>query len=403
MKYNKRAGRGFLACILAATLAVPGTALAVTSQDAEDAREQVSSMEDEMKKVQQTLTDLEGLKNDTAAYVRELDLSLEQLGAELSSLEEQRISKEEEIAAAQQELEEARQTEENQYEAMKLRIRYMYERGETSYFDILLQSENIADMLNRAEYISQIAEYDRNQLELYARTKEEVAQKEAVLEQEHSELLAVQEATEAKQASVETLLANKQQELQSYEAQIASAENQISEYEKDIALQEARIKEIEEEIRRQEEEARKQAEAAGTTYKTTSLGDINFIWPCPSSSRITSGFGGRSSPTEGASSNHKGIDIGASTGSDILAAADGTVTISTYSSSAGNYIMISHGGGVSTVYMHCSQRLVEVGDTVSQGQVIAKVGSTGYSTGPHLHFEIRSGGGNVDPSLYVSP
>ena len=108
MKYNKRAGRGFLACILAATLAVPGTALAVTSQDAEDAREQVSSMEDEMKKVQQTLTDLEGLKNDTAAYVRELDLSLEQLGAELSSLEEQRISKEEEIAAAQQELEEAR-------------------------------------------------------------------------------------------------------------------------------------------------------------------------------------------------------------------------------------------------------------------------------------------------------
>lgn len=403
MKYNKRAGRGFLACILAATLAVPGTALAVTSQDAEDAREQVSSMEDEMKKVQQTLTDLEGLKNDTAAYVRELDLSLEQLGAELSSLEEQRISKEEEIAAAQQELEEARQTEENQYEAMKLRIRYMYERGETSYFDILLQSENIADMLNRAEYISQIAEYDRNQLELYARTKEEVAQKEAVLEQEHSELLAVQEATEAKQTSVETLLANKQQELQSYEAQIASAENQISEYEKDIALQEARIKEIEEEIRRQEEEARKQAEAAGTTYKTTSLGDINFIWPCPSSSRITSGFGGRSSPTEGASSNHKGIDIGASTGSDILAAAGGTVTISTYSSSAGNYIMISHGGGVSTVYMHCSQRLVEVGDTVSQGQVIAKVGSTGYSTGPHLHFEIRSGGGNVDPSLYVSP
>ena len=403
MKYNKRAGRGFLACILAATLAVPGTALAVTSQDAEDAREQVSSMEDEMEKVQQTLTDLEGLKNDTAAYVRELDLSLEQLGAELSSLEEQRISKEEEIAAAQQELEEARQTEENQYEAMKLRIRYMYERGETSYFDILLQSENIADMLNRAEYISQIAEYDRNQLELYARTKEEVAQKEAVLEQEHSELLAVQEATEAKQASVETLLANKQQELQSYEAQIASAENQISEYEKDIALQEARIKEIEEEIRRQEEEARKQAEAAGTTYKTTSLGDINFIWPCPSSSRITSGFGGRSSPTEGASSNHKGIDIGASTGSDILAAAGGTVTISTYSSSAGNYIMISHGGGVSTVYMHCSQRLVEVGDTVSQGQAIAKVGSTGYSTGPHLHFEIRSGGGNVDPSLYVSP
>lgn len=403
MRHNRNAGRGFLACVLAVILAIPGTALAVTNQDAEEAREQVSSMEDEKEKVEETLKNLESLKNDTAAYVRELDTSLESLGEEISNLQQQRAAKEEEIAVTQGELEEAQEMERQQYESMKLRIQYMYERGETSYFDILMQSENIADMLNRAEYISQISEYDRNQLDAYARTKEQIAQKETELEAEHANLVALQEDLEAKHASVETLLANKQQELANYEAKIASAENEISEYEKDIALQEAKIKEIEEEIRRQEEEARKKAQEAGTTYKTTSLGDINFIWPCPSSSRITSGFGGRSSPTEGASSNHKGIDIGASTGSDILAAAGGTVTISTYSSSAGNYMMISHGGGVYTVYMHCSQRLVEVGDSVSQGQVIGKVGSTGYSTGPHLHFEIRSGGSNVNPSLYVSP
>ena len=105
----------------------------------------------------------------------------------------------------------------------------------------------------------------------------------------------------------------------------------------------------------------------------------------------------------GASTDHKGIDIGASTGSDIVAAASGTVIISTYSVSAGNYIMIDHGGGVFTVYMHCSQLLASVGDKVSQGQVIAKVGSTGYSTGPHLHFGIRSGGAYVNPLKYVSP
>ena len=149
------------------------------------------------------------------------------------------------------------------------------------------------------------------------------------------------------------------------------------------------------------DQARKQAQAQGEAYETVDLGNISFIWPCPSSRRITSAFGDRESPTEGASSNHKGVDIGAASGSDILAAAEGEVVISTYSYSAGNYIMIDHGGGVSTVYMHCSQLLADVGDSVSQGQVIAKVGSTGYSTGPHLHFGIRSGGSYVDPLNYV--
>ena len=106
---------------------------------------------------------------------------------------------------------------------------------------------------------------------------------------------------------------------------------------------------------------------------------------------------------EGASSNHQGVDIGAPTGSNIIAAASGEVIISTYSYSAGNYIMISHGGGVYTVYMHCSQLLASAGDQVKQGQVIAKVGSTGYSTGSHLHFGIRTGGKYVNPLNYVSP
>lgn len=403
MKNHSKAGRGFLACILAMSLAFPGTAAAVTSQDIKDAKDKASSIEEEKKKVERTLNDLESLKSDTAAYVRELDNSLEQLSDELSSLNDQTAAKEAEIAVTQEELEAARQTEEQQYQSMKLRIKYMYEKGDTNYIDMLVQAESFFEMLNKAEYISQISEYDRKQLNAYAETKNQIAAKEEQLQREHAELLEVQAATEAKQESVETLLASKQRELQNYEAKIASAEDQISAYEADIAAQEAKIQSIEAELKRQEEEARKKAEAAGQTYKTASLGNISFIWPCPSSSRITSGFGGRSSPTEGASSNHKGIDIGASTGSDILAAASGTVTISTYSASAGNYIMISHGGGVSTVYMHCSKRLVEVGDKVNQGDVIAKVGSTGYSTGPHLHFEIRSGGTSVNPTQYVSP
>ena len=118
---------------------------------------------------------------------------------------------------------------------------------------------------------------------------------------------------------------------------------------------------------------------------------------------MLSGYGKRKSPTAGASSNHKGIDISASTGSSIVAAAGGTVSIATYSYSAGNYVVVNHGNGLSTVYMHCSQLLVSAGDTVKAGQTIAKVGSTGYSTGSHLHFAVRKNGSYVNPSSYVSP
>ena len=162
------------------------------------------------------------------------------------------------------------------------------------------------------------------------------------------------------------------------------------------------------------EEAARKAAAAGKTNNstakgntgsttTTSTGSSSLRWPCPASGRITSGYGKRKSPTAGGSSNHKGIDISASTGSSIVAAAGGTVSIATYSYSAGNYVVVNHGNGLSTVYMHCSQLLVSAGDTVKAGQTIAKVGSTGYSTGSHLHFAVRKNGSYVNPSSYVSP
>ena len=401
----KKRKKGMLAAVLAVSLLVQewGVTSYATKTDIDTAKDQMSALEAEKKKVEETLEGLEELKSNAAAYVAELDSNLASLTQELDSLSSQIAEKEEEIAVAQEELEEAKVVENSQYESMKLRIRYMYERGETSFLNMLMESRNISDMLNRAEYISQISSYDRQKLTEYAEEKERIADQEAKLEEERGQLLSLQEATEAKQASVEKLMEEKTAELANYEGQIASAEGQLSDYEKDIQAQEDKIKAIEAEIRKKEEEAKKQAEAAGQTYTPVNLGNISFIWPCPSSSRITSQFGDRSAPTEGASTDHKGIDIGASTGSDIVAAASGTVIISTYSVSAGNYIMIDHGGGVFTVYMHCSQLLASVEDKVSQGQVIAKVGSTGYSTGPHLHFGIRSGGAYVNPLKYVSP
>lgn len=374
-----------------------------TKQDVDAAKQEASALEEEKERMEQTLKGLEGQKADTAEYVHQLDLNLEAISQELEILGGQVSAKEAEIQITKEQLEEARQTEERQYASMKLRIKYMYEKGDTSFFDLLMESRDFAELLNRAEYISKISEYDREQLNQYAATKEAVAAHEQTLEAEHQELLTLQDKAQAKQASVEQLLEAKQQELKNYEARIASAQEQIDQYQKDLAAQEAKIKALEEEIRRKEEEERKRAQEAGKSYTAANLGNIKFIWPCPSSGRITSGFGERSSPTEGASTNHQGIDIGAGTGSDVLAAASGTVTIATYSYSAGNYVMISHGGGVFTVYMHCSKLNVSAGQAVQQGQVIGAVGSTGYSTGPHLHFGIRSGGAYVNPAQYVSP
>lgn len=389
-----------LTLVLCMTLVQPVFA---TKVEVEDAKKKVTSLEEEKKKVEAALKSLEGLKSDAAAYIKKLDVQLENVNDELELLNGQIAEKEASIEQTKQELETAKQVEAEQYASMKLRIKYMYERGETSFIDQILQSKDIVQMLNRVEYIQQIAEYDRRQLDAFEENREQIEHFEAQLQQEHEALLVLKEGTEAKQQSVKTLLNKKNQELKNFESQIAQAENQVSAYEKDIKAQEERVKKLEAEIKRKEEEARKAAEAAGKKYNTTNLGNINFKWPCPSSSRITSYFGDREQPVAGASTNHKGIDIGASTGSAIVAAASGTVVIATYSYSAGNYIMLNHGGGVYTVYMHCSKLLVSEGAEVKKGDTIAKVGSTGYSTGPHLHFGIRSGGQYVNPLKYVSP
>ena len=336
MKKTGKAAAAGLAAVLSLCLAIP--AWATGSLD--DAKKKKSSLEEEKKKTEAAIKSLEGLKSDAAAYVKKLDANLEAISDELSRLGKDIEVKEGQIETTKAELEDAKQVEKDQYESMKLRIKYMYEKGDSSYVDLLMESGSLSELLNKAEYIGKISAYDRQKLDEYVATKEQIQAKEAELEAEHGELLGLQEQTEAKHASVEQLLSAKQSELKKYESQISAAEGQLSEYEKDIKAQEDSIKAIEAEMRRKEEEARKKAEAAGKTYKTKNLGDISFTWPCPSSGRITSGFGGRSSPTEGASSNHKGIDIGASTGSGIVAAADGEVVVSTYSYSAGNYVMI---------------------------------------------------------------
>ena len=180
----------------------------------------------------------------------------------------------------------------------------------------------------------------------------------------------------------------------SYQAQITTAVGEQGSYEAQLQEQEELLQKVQTQIAA--------VAAAKAEAEDGDGGASGFAWPCPASHRITSGYGEREAPIAGASTYHRGIDVGASQGSAIVASAAGRVTTAAYSSSAGNYVVISHGGGISTVYMHASALYVSEGEKVTKGQKIAAVGSTGFSTGPHLHFGIIVGGNYVNPLSYVN-
>ena len=381
-----------------------------SKQKIKENKEKLDQIKKDSYAVDAKLEELNKLKADAAAYISKLDGELASIAAEIQKMEEEITALEGQITVTEGELAEAKAEEEEQYASMKKRIRFMYEHSNDNIIDVMFGSESFSDMINKAEYIRNVSEYDRAKLDEYISLREAARLKKEQLEAEKAVLEQTKQEVETRKASTEKLQQDKQKEVAGYNAKIKASEAELAEMQQDMAgiqkaiqAEENNIAAIEAEIRRQEEEARKKAEAEGKAFTPLTAGDISFTWPCPSSGRITSGFGNRESPTEGASSYHKGVDVGASSGSSVVAAAGGTVVLATYSASAGNYIMISHGGSVYTVYMHLSSMSVSKGQTVSRGSTIGAVGSTGYSTGPHLHFGIRINGGYVDPLSYVRP
>lgn len=402
------------------------------ASEIDKAKEEKTNLEKKKEETELRISELEKDKNDILKYIEKLDMELNSLTEEMDALNINIENANMDLVSAQEELELTRVTEEDQYSIMKKRIKYMYEHGETSYLDLIMQAESMSDVLNQVEYMSKITEYDNSLLDKYTALKQDVMNKEKALETKVATLNGLKEELIYEQETVERLSQDKNKELVKYEESISEKQNLSAEYSSKLDEQEDVIEQlleaerlrIEEEERKAEEERQRQeaerirlenekAANAGNNNSSnnndssnqdsgssTATGD--FIWPVPSSSRISSPFGYRDQPTAGASTNHKGIDISASSGSNIVAADSGSVTTAAYSVSAGNYIMISHGNGIYTVYMHCSKLLVSVGDQVSQGDVIALVGSTGFSTGAHLHFGISVNGTYVNPQDYVS-
>ena len=378
-------------------LRVSATANQIDTGDLEDKKQdtldKIKDIKSDISNTKKKISDLENSKSNLETYISKLDQEANDLAKQIDKLNKDIEAKKEEISTAEAELDEAEATAARQYEDMKKRIQYLYENGNPSYLELLLTSESMADFLNKSSYAEQMTAYDRNMLEEYIAQKQAVEEKKKELESEKEELDAMAGAASEQKKTVDALIKTKTAQIQSYQDQIDSENSNAEEYKADLAKQQKLLDQIEQQIAA--------AAAANAQASDGDGGASGFVWPCPSSRRITSGFGNRAQPTAGASTNHKGIDIGASYGASIVAAASGRVTTAAYSSSAGNYIVISHGNSLSTVYMHCSALYVSAGQTVSAGQAIAAVGSTGYSTGNHLHFGVIKNGSYVNPTAYV--
>ncbi len=395
-KFKKMAA--FLACsIVLASLPVSAT---TTGEIQENIDEAQSDLDDASENKDQAEAELIAIQNRLATLeseVETLDKEVQALQSQITSLEEEAEELNAQIEETRVALAQAQVAEDNQYASMSNRIQYLYENGEVEYLDTLMSSSSFTDMLNKSEYIEQLSNYDQGEMDNLIAIREEIEEYESSLKADLRQVEAVQSDLEVQKAELEVVAAEKEDLIASYQEDEQLQQAIVNKYVSEMEAAEALITKYQEELAAQQ--AAEALAADGTVYYNVSG---TYVWPVPSSYTISSGFGLREAPTVGASTNHKGIDIPVVTGSDIIASAGGTVVIAQYSPSAGYYIMIDHGNGTCTAYMHNSQLLVNVGETVSQGQVIAKSGNTGVSTGPHCHFALIINGSYVNPVLYLS-
>ncbi len=289
-----------------------------------------------------------------------------------------------ELSQGIEELDKSIEASNNEYneklELLKLRLRVMYENSDFTYIDTLAQSKSVVDFLERLELVATISKKDKEIIDEIKEAKNDIEFKKQLVVGEKN---LVQQKADESLKSINNLSASR-----------ASLDKEI----KDIN---SRLDKLE----AQEDKLISQSNALVNQIKNLqrkgAYAGGNMTWPCPGSSKISSYYGNRMHPILKKYKMHTGIDISARQGASIVAANSGTVMMAGYQNGYGYTVVIDHGGGITTLYAHCSKLLVKVGSKVKAGQTIAKVGSTGLSTGPHLHFEVRKNGSTTDPLRYV--
>ena len=344
-----------------------------------DLQHKQKQVENQIKELRDQAENLKNEKSSIESEIRILDNELRALTLETEQYEIQKQEINMKIAESEQKIEQLNKEIDENNDLLEKRLRVMYMNGTAGYLDVLLKAEDLVDALTRMDMIQMIVESDVDLLKSINDQKDQVEQLKVEQETERLELTAVINNLNAKQNEV--MIASR-----SKENYMASLETNIDEINRQESAMEEQSKQIERDILA----AQRAVEYAG--------GELG--WPLPGYSRISSGFGGRIHPITGSYHTHGGTDIPAPYGTPIVSANDGVVIYAGFHYSYGNYVIVDHGGGISTLYGHCSKLLVGKGQAVLRGDQVALVGSTGDSTGNHLHYEVRVNGIRKDPMSY---
>ena len=374
------------------------TALPVSAASVSDMRSDYEQMEKELADLKKSLSKLKGKEStaleQVANYNEQISLiedEIDAVNALIDRYNEQIGEKNAEIETLNEKIGELDASIAENYAAFKERLKVFHKTGDASTLEILFGSESLADFFNRYAVVKTVAARDKKlmddlsgEIDRQEKQKQETETLKAEIEEQVAETEALKADLLKKQDELEDMKKEAQSVLNKIKKDEKTAQNAINNLNKDM-----------EELEKEIEEA---------TRNSKGKFDGSFAWPLPKSyTHVSSGFGYRTHPITGQKQSfHKGIDLPAPKNTAITATAGGTVTTAynTSHGSYGKYVIIEHGGGYVSVYAHCNEVLVKKGDKVSQGQQIAKVGTTGTSTGYHLHFEIRSNGNYTDPRDY---
>lgn len=406
----------------------------LTSDKLEDLKKQLQEMEEEKKKIKEEQKALRGQISDNMSEMEKLVAEKTAIDQEIGMMNQQILIISDQItvygmliADKQEELDAARARLEDLRIQNKARIRAMEEEGTMSYWSVLFKASSFADLLDRLNMIKEIAEADQRrlaQMDAAAKAVEEAQAalegEKALLEVSKDELYAIQDELALKRLEADEVLSKLVAKGEEYQKLLDAAEESEdalldemhkveTAYDKEYdRLKEEERKRKEEEERRRQEEALKNQLAQGNTGNagnsdTSTAVPSNATWlkPC-SYVRVSSPYGWRIHPVYGDLRFHKGVDLSASSGTPIYATRAGTVTRATYDSSSGYYVSINHGDGFSSSYLHMTHFVVSANQKVKAGQLIGYVGSTGTSTGPHLHFSIYYNGTSQNPAAYIN-
>ena len=344
---------------------------------------------------------IDGLRNQKAGVLEQkaaLDQEIGLTQDEINVVQQQIELLGELIKEKKAELVQAKAEEAKQSELFRVRMREMEEGGKLSFIVVLLESRSISDLLTRIDMISEVMSYDKALEKAMMDARAKVEEAEQALESAKTE-------EEGKKGELEARKVDLMAQVSEAEALVKSLEADIdaytAAYNQTEAAKQALQAEINEKVAQLEAPSQPSQPSQPST-PTYATGTGSMIWPAPDSHTITSYFGWRVHPITGTNKYHSGVDIGASYGSSVLAADSGTVILAGWNGGYGNCVVISHGNGITTLYGHMSSIAVSSGQSVSQGQTIGYVGSTGNSTGPHLHWEVAVNGSQVNPLNYAT-